>query len=78
MFDQAMLHAVASDRMSDARAAADLHRQRVALRGDARSVLATSLARLAVRLDPRAGCASDHRGAPAGPIATDRDLCRAA
>jgi hypothetical protein len=54
MYDLMTMRVVASDRRAGAQQAADLHRQRVALRADARSVLAATLQRLALRLDARA------------------------
>jgi hypothetical protein len=78
MFEQTMLQAVAVERMSDARHAADLHRQRVLLRRDARSVLATWLQGLAMRLDTRACSPGDAPSLGSQGSATDRELCRAA
>jgi hypothetical protein len=78
MFDHAALLAVAAHRMSEAHEAADRHRQRVTLRRDPRSVLATRLQRLAVRLDRRVCAPTQAHTRAGGPIATDRELCRAA
>ncbi len=78
MFDQFTHQAIAADRMTQARNAADLHRQRVLLRRDPRSVLATWLQRLAMQLDTRACSPGDGPARAEHAFATDRDLCRAA
>ncbi len=78
MFDQFTHQAIAADRMTEARSAADLHRQRVLLRRDYRSVLATWLQGLAMRLDTRACSPVDGTARTEHAVATDRDLCRAA
>lgn len=76
MYDEATLHGFATDRMANARRDADLHRLRVALRRDLRSMTATWLQRLALRLDTRAHAASDPQlGVASG--AAERLLCRA-
>lgn len=78
MYDLTTMHVVASERRAEAQRAADLHRQRVALRADARSVLASTLQRLAMRLDARACQTTEDPERTSGSIATARELCRAA
>lgn len=78
MYDLTTMHVVASDRRVHAQRAADLHRQRVALRADGRSVLASTLQRVAMRLDARACQAPESAARTSGSIATHRELCCAA
>lgn len=71
MYDLTTMRVVASDRRAGAQQAAELHRQRVVLRADARSVLAATLQRLAMRLDARA-CQAPEGPARTGDAMADR------
>lgn len=51
MFSQVVFQAVATDRIARAHGAAELHRLRVTLRSDQRSLWAVRLHRLAARMD---------------------------
>ncbi len=77
MYDVTMMRVVASDRRADAHQAADLHRQRVALRADARSMLASILQRLAMRLDARSCQVTQDGARTPDAISARSELCSA-